>query len=207
MIRCYLAKAAIFMLLALLGGCEAPEQQNIVKNGDFSQGLKHWKLNVNNKGKITVTVKDSQDRGRGKVLFIERLNSGNDGTYSGVTQMLDLPINSVVSLILEAELKPEMQSLRGTGWFGGECPAGIRLRIDDPSYPKGYQLWHVGFYLSGENRYEGLTKAKAGEWQKVRKDLTGVFPVTATIKYIQVIGSGWDYRSTADNVCLLVTKK
>lgn len=176
---------------------------NIIKNGDFSQDLEHWILHVNNKGKVTVKTVNAGGSW-GDVLFIERLNSGADGTYSGVRQTLDLSLADVQQLVLEADLKPEMQSLSGTGYFGGECPSGIRLRVEDASYLEGYQLWFVGLYTEGTNRYENIFKAPAGEWTHIRQDLTDRFPKTATIRYIQVIGSGWDYRSYADNIALYV---
>jgi hypothetical protein len=179
--------------------------QNIIKNGDFSQGLEHWILHVSNKGKITVKTVNVGD-GWGDVLFMERLQSGADGTYCGVRQTLDLSLADVQQLILEADLKPEMQTLSGTGHYGGEYPAGIRLRVEDDSYPEGYKLWFVGLYIEGTNRYDNLFKAPAGEWTYVKQDLTDLFPKTATIRYIQVIGSGWDYRSYADNIGLYVKR-
>lgn len=180
--------------------------RNIIQNGDFSQGLTHWKLNVNKKGEITVKVIDS-GTDKGKVLFIERLRSGADGTYSGVFQQLNLPLKVVKKLVLEAELKPEMQTLNGTGWFGGEYPAGVRIRVSDPSYSNGSKLWFVGLYTRGSNRYDNLFLVPVGQWTKVRQDLTGTFPETATLNYLQVIGSGWDYRSFADNIALYVEEE
>lgn len=60
-------------------------------------------------------------------------------------------------LILEADLKPEMQTLSGTGYYGGEYPAGIRLRVEDASYPEGYKLWFVGLYIKSKYINESLS--------------------------------------------------
>lgn len=199
------ARFSILLLFLFLTGCEYNSTTiDAVKNGDFSEGLESWDINKTDKGLNVVEV-IPLDEGSNKVLHVKRTNSGTDGTYCGVFQRLDLPLQGISKLVLKARLRPVSHTLRGTGRYGGEAPIGIRLRVKDASFPKGLKLWDVGFYTHGDNPYSHMQLAEADKWLQFKKDITKEFPATATIYAIQIIGSGWDFEGYADEIHLYVT--
>lgn len=177
---------------------------DIVRNGDFSEGLAQWSVNKTDKGVNTVEVVELE--GGIRCLHVKRTDAGGSGTYSGVFQELNLPLAGVRKLVLRARLQPVSHSLPGTGYYGGEAPIVIRLRVKDSSFPKGLKLWEEGLYLHGDNQYSHMHSASAKTWVDFERDLADAFPSTATIHAIQVIGSGWDFEGYADDVQLLVSK-
>lgn len=191
-------------LFLLLAGC-GQKTVDVVKNGDFSKGLESWDINKTDKGLNVVEVVPLNED-TDQVLHVKRTNSGRDGTYCGVFQRLDLPLQGISKIVLEARLRPVFHTLHGTGGYGGEAPIGIRLRVKDTSFPKGLKLWDVGFYTHGSNQYPHMQLTEADKWLHFKKDITKEFPSTATIYAIQVIGSGWDFEGYADEIHLYVTR-
>ena len=193
-----------------LGGVpSAPEaaKEDLVYNGDFSQGLAGWQKGnllgfqegFDVLGEIITTLED----GRPVVHFVRKESKGTH-CESYIYQEINKDVSDLSTLNLAIEFKLSYQSLSGGGYMGSEYPVFIyiRYRAQDGEAAKVY-----GFYYQNEsnNRTDNGVMVPHNQWQEwtTPDDLMALTPRPSQILSLQVSASGWDYQSVVSKVSLL----
>lgn len=121
---------------------------------------------------------------------------------SGIAQDLDREVRDYVSLRLRTDVRTEHQTLSGGGTAGTEYPLMLRLTYLDEEGRE--QIWATGFYHRNE---AGLSvklgrEIPAGEWITFDHPtlLQEIRPAPVRLRRIEVLGSGWEYRSAVRRV-------
>ena len=133
------------------------------------------------------------------VWFERQTPDGNTDRHgeSGIAQDLDREVRDYVNLRLRTDVRIEHQTLSGGGTAGTEYPLLIRLTYLDVEGRE--QIWTTGFYYQNN---AGLSvklgrEIPAGEW--ITFDLPTLLqevrPAPVRLRRIEVLGSGWEYRS------------
>ncbi|UCD57181.1 MAG: hypothetical protein JSV16_15430 [Candidatus Hydrogenedentota bacterium] len=119
---------------------------NLIQNGDFSEGLLHWEKthgsNVDDVWRIAVT-------GDEQYLSWSRERSRNDGGAVGVVQKIDANVGGFQRLALSLDVRVSHHTLLNAGWWAetrggsGEYPVKVLLYYKDA---KGESyVWTHGF--------------------------------------------------------------
>ena len=121
---------------------------------------------------------------------------------SGIAQDLDREVRDYVNLRLRSDVRIEHQTLSGGGTAGTEYPLMIRLTYLDVEGRE--QIWTTGFYYQNN---AGLSvklgrEIPAGEWITFDHPtlLQDIRPAPVRLRRIEVLGSGWEYRSAVRRV-------
>ena len=121
---------------------------------------------------------------------------------SGIVQELDRDVRDYVNLRLRADVRADFQSLSGGGTAGTEYPLMLRLTYLDADGRE--QIWSAGFYHQND---AGLSvklgrNIPAGEWITFDHPtlLQEIRPAPVHLRRIEVLGSGWEYRSAVRRV-------
>ena len=195
-------------------------KENLIINGDFSDGLNNWTERGYGRGNRQVEVV-YEEAINSSVLEFKRWNSGADGGMEGVYQKLSINVNEYKSLYLEADIKVISNTLSDSGWWSyvyggdGEFPVHIFLYYKDENGTDW--VWTHGFlpvkdYWNRRN-YDVVTR---NEWYHyVSPNLVNVSTTTTKphnvpirspppkiITGIFLGGKGWDFCGRIDNVKL-----
>ena len=187
----------------------APEiaKEDLVFNGDFSQGLMAWQkgnlLGFQEGFDVLGEVITALEDGRPVVHFSRRESKGTHcETY--IYQEIDKDVSDLSTLKLALEFKLLYQSLSGGGYMGSEYPLFVylRYRAQDGEAAKVY-----GFYYQNEsnNRTDNGVMVVHNQWQEwtAPDNLMALTPRPVQILSLQVSASGWDYQSMVSQVSLV----
>ncbi len=121
---------------------------------------------------------------------------------SGIVQDLDRDVSDYVNLRLRADVRTDSQTLSGGGTAGTEYPLMLRLTYMDAEGRE--QIWTTGFYHQND---AGLSvklgqNIAAGEWITFDNPtlLQEIRPAPVRLLRLEVLGSGWEYRSAVRRV-------
>lgn len=171
-----------------------PTTTQVIKNPDFSLGLEGWQRYTLASGKVGIkVVKETQQYPH--VLELTREVSMKQNGIVGILQPLDINVQDLKSLVIQAEVKILYSSLLSDGTRGGVYPVTIELEYRDESgrlhtlrhgfiYHKKLNYPHIGEIIPHNNWY----RYNSG-------NLLDVLPRVATITNIKVYGAGWDFIS------------
>ena len=116
---------------------------------------------------------------------------------SGIFQEMDRDVRDYVELRLRTDVRADLQTLSGGGTAGTEYPLMLRLTYLDAEGRE--QIWATGFYHQND---AGLSvklgrEIPAGEWITFDHPtlLQEIRPAPVRLRRIEVLGSGWEYRS------------
>ena len=138
------------------------------------------------------------------VWFERRTPDGTTDRHgeSGIVQDLDRDVRDYVNLRLRTDVRADQQSLSGGGTAGTEYPLMLRLTYLDADGRE--QIWATGFYHQND---AGLSvklgrEIPAGEWITFDQPtlLQEIRPAPVRLRRIEVLGSGWEYRSAVRRV-------
>ena len=138
------------------------------------------------------------------VRFERRTPDGDTDRHgeSGIVQELDRDVRDYVNLRLRTDVRVDHQTLSGGGTAGTEYPLMLRLTYLDADGRE--QIWATGFYHQNE---AGLSvklgrEIPTGEW--ITFDhvtlLQEIRPAPVRLRRLEVLGSGWEYRSAVRRV-------
>jgi hypothetical protein len=182
----------------------------LVKNGDFAQGLEFWTVDQ----PCSSCWLDVQ----GGFLAWERTNSGGDGSAISAHQALDVDTSGYQRLLLTLEVRVESHSLSNSGWWSdqhggsGEYPAKISLSFADAA-GQSFE-WSRGFLIThdGSTALQNYTLVPTGQWTPFEADLLSPpqwvdargnpLPRPARLTGFTVGGSGWDFRAAVRHLSL-----
>ena len=121
---------------------------------------------------------------------------------SGIVQDLDRDVRDYVNLSLRADVRTDRQTLSGGGTAGTEYPLMLRLTYLDAEGRE--QIWAAGFYHQND---AGLSiklgrQIPPGEWITFDHPtlLQEIRPAPVRLRRLEVLGSGWEYRSAIRRV-------
>jgi hypothetical protein len=187
-----------------------PAAENLVANGDFSQGTNGWEtIDVDEQGKL----KDVRGERRLEHFFfgdqpatslrITRRSQHQTHNETGLRQVINRDVRGYQRLLVRARVKLNDANLSGGGSMGSEYPMIIRVQYEDAR--GGQPDWFHGFYF--QNEESRLTtngeQIPRGEWFQYEGDLTTLEPPPAFIKSIEVFASGHDFDAEITAVELL----
>ncbi len=138
------------------------------------------------------------------VRFERRTPDGGTDRHgeSGLVQELDRDVRDYVQLRLRADVRTEVQTLSGGGTAGTEYPLMLRLNYLDADGHE--QIWATGFYHQND---AGLSvnlgqEIPAGAWITYDNPrlLQEIRPAPVRLLRVEVLGSGWEYRSAVRRV-------
>ncbi len=186
-----------------------PEGDEMVQNGDFSQGFARWTLlNQDEPGRpaepgqrALVTEKIG---GRESIaLRVARVSPLETHNETGLSQVINRDVSDYQAIMLRANIRVDDQSLSGGGYMGYEYPIMIRIRYRDAT---GGQIdWSHGFYAKNpENRPtpngEGVPQ---NQWISYTGNLMDVQPRPVYIISMEVLGAGHTFEGMIANVSLV----
>ena len=121
---------------------------------------------------------------------------------SGMVQEMDRDVRDYVKLRLRTDVRTDLQTLSGGGTAGTEYPLMLRLTYLDAEGRE--QIWATGFYYQND---AGLSiklgrGIPRGEWITFDNTtlLQEIRPAPVRLRRLEVLGSGWEYRSAVRRV-------
>jgi len=177
---------------------EQPLQGELMRNGEFHEGLNHWQPFVEG-GQEQYQDFFALEHGSLK-LFDSRHRK-----RSGVKQIINADVTNASSLMLMADVKISRQSRAGTGPHGRDAPVAISVCYEDVRGMNhcGSSAWWQGFYMldptgsvkSGlPSQVRHGQKVLQNQWYRFATDLMQLSPKPKTIRSISLEGSGWPER-------------
>ena len=200
--------------LVLTTGAGSPQLENvlenIVANGDFSQGFEGWEpWEDRERGRPDVpgrldVVSPNAPEAPGAALRVWRNSEVDAHNETGLRQRLERDVTGARAVVLRARVRVDAASLSGGGYLGSEYPMMIRVRLRDSR--DNDVIWTQGFYYANpENRPVPVgQQVVRGEWVELSTDLTGVVNQPSTIEAIEVFGAGHTFEAFIADVQLLV---
>ncbi len=185
-----------------------PAEQNLVRNGDFSQPmLDNWSSYVFAENVIPGSVRIIERDGRRVAHFI-RQGEENVPTEVGITQEINRDVNIYDDLSIQLDVRLMHQSLPGAGYLSSEFPLRVEVSYTDIY---GKQLrWGHGFYFRDPEdlnwRVVEGEKIPPFSWYTYKSpNLMELLSETrpARIDSIRIYASGWNYQSMVSEVYLL----
>lgn len=184
-----------------------PLQRNLLANGDFTLplgseqgGESTWLVGERDRegNRGTVEIVEHRD---GNYLRFARKGEGHCEDYA--VQILNVDVSEYRSLRLEMEVRLVEQSLSGGGVAGTEYPFHVRLQYRDTRDRQ--TTIHEGLYFQNEdgNPVPLGHRWPQGQWHRYTLDLSVNDPRPASIVYVELAASGWDYESHVRNVRLI----
>lgn len=189
-------------------GLSQPAKEELIFNGDFSQGSAGWRIG-NELGfpegqDIEGTATLVLEEGHPAFRFSRR---GSKGTHceTYIYQEINRDVSDFSTLMLSLKFKLVHQNLSGGGYMGSEYP--LMVRIDYRAVDGGDTFSVYGFYYQNEakNRTDNGLLAPQDVWLQytVPENLKTLIPQPRQILGVRVSGSGWDYESLVSNVSLV----
>jgi hypothetical protein len=192
-----------------------PAEQNLVKNGDFSQPLQGtWEVYQVQppSGVVTTTLRTVAT---GIQTALQLQSSGEDNAHSeiGIIQRINKSVLDYDSLRVQLDVRLNQQSLPGGGTLGSEFPLMVHLAYDDGE--GNDRDWYHGFYyvpgpaewILYDTPFNSSRRTVRYVWYPFESlnlldSLGTAKPVY--LKFIRLYGSGWLYDAYVTNVALLV---
>ncbi len=183
-----------------------PAEQELLVNGDFSQGFEGWQLAdtaiSGAEGRITLTKSEE----RTVVRFVRRGSEGGHGE-SVIGQVVGKDVTDFLRLRLSVDVKVLYQSLPGGGVMGSEHPIAVRIRYRTEA-DEVSRIWYHGFYyLQDSESFVGpADRVPQSDWQHFEFDLYDpeIMPLRPSeILTFEVVASGHDYESLVAEVSLV----
>jgi hypothetical protein len=211
----------------------ASKEQKLVINGGFEDAMKGWDVGHSldlSKMNWDCQIVYDEDKESNVVQF-ERIGSDASGSSIGVSQDVFIDLSQYNDVKLKLDVCPMYQSLSGGGYVGGEYPVMVQIAfIDEQNNP---YVWTYGFIYDGETEYKNVTKIDQFKWFTYESpNLKEILPDSADEKRLSdmqkwgqpffeykppvkpkyitrvlVFGSGWDFKSRADNIEFILTPK
>lgn len=194
--------------------------QDLIRNGDFSDSLSQWEKTHSSKveDKWEVAVKDKE-----KYLSWSREQSGSDGGTVGVVQQMEANVREFRKLILSIDVRVSSHTLSGPGWWaeqrGGSGEYPVKILIYYKDVKDRPHVWTHGFLsdFKGRTNLKNFSNSPRDTWYHYEADLMDVaelvdmdfqqrgqrLPLPAKITAIKLLGQGWDFVAAVDNVKLL----
>lgn len=176
---------------------------SLLTNGDFSSGLKGWKLVKLGAGKEMYARVIKNDWTHPYALEIKRIGSVRKYGQIGIRQVLNKDVSKYAQLTFQADVKVIQSTLESDGKRGGAYPVMIQINYTDVggkvhSYRHGFLYApKINYPLIGEtiphNKWYSYTSI----------NLMELDPKPKLIKEIILSGSGWGFHSRMANVELL----
>lgn len=200
------ANERVEIVEGVIGSPQAAKEE-LIFNGDFSQGLTGWRVG-NDLGfpegqDVEGTAVSVLEGGHPAIRFSRR---GSKGTHceTYIYQDINKDVSDFSTLKLSLKFKLLYQSLSGGGYMGSEYP--LLVRIDYRA--TGAETFRVyGFYYQNEarNRTDNGVMLEQNVWQTytIAENLKTLVPQPRQILSIQVSASGWDYESLLSSVSLV----
>lgn len=138
------------------------------------------------------------------VWFERRTPDGSTQRHgeSGIVQELDRDVRDYANLRLHADVRADLQTLSGGGTAGTEYPLMLRLTYLDADGRE--QIWAAGFYHQNDAELSVKLgrEIPAGEWITFDHPtlLQEIRPAPVRLRRLEVLGSGWEYRSAVRRV-------
>lgn len=186
-----------------------PEGDQLLTNGDFSQGFAGWELlQVHEPGRpeepgqrMLVTQKiGGKEMVALRISRVSRMATHNE---TGLIQILNRDVSDYQSLQLHAAVRVDEQSLSGGGYMGYEYPVMLRVRYRDAT---GGQIdWSHGFFHKnpeGRPTPNGQ-EVPQGQWVLYEGDLMQVKQKPVHIISVEVLGAGHSFDGMIANVGLI----
>lgn len=180
--------------------------EELVYNGDFSQGLTGWRT-----GNIAGFREGTDIPGTQELLYDDgKLASrfarlGSKGTHSEtfIYQDLDRDVTDYKELRLSLDMRIKHQNLSGGGYLGTEYPVLVRLTYRSANNETS-AAWGYYSQNSDNNRTDIGAQAPDDQWIHVviPQNLMTLNPPPQKLVSIQVSASGWDYESLVGNISL-----
>ncbi len=186
-----------------------PEGDQLMVNGDFSQGFAGWEFLTADEpgrpvepGRRTLLTDRVQEREVVAVRFLRVSPRATHGEI-GLTQVINKDVSDYLSLQLHANVRVDEQSLSGGGYMGYEYPIMLRVHYRDAT---GSQIdWSHGFFHKnpeGRPTPNG-EEVPQGQWVAYLGELMEVRPKPAHIISIDVLGAGHSFDGMVSNVGLI----
>jgi len=126
----------------------------------------------------------------------------------GIMQMINADVSSCSSLVLNASVKADNQTLTGTGWQGREAPVAVFMSYTDingtvhnqlsenPNDTARRMFWHGFYYADPTSPSLNIfgTKTQKSAWQTYNIDLMSLSQRPKFIHFIGAEGAGWAQR-------------
>lgn len=194
-----------WMTAAELAGAPATAEQNLIRNGDFSEPvLDTWQSYVRAEGVTPGEVRIIERDGR-TVAHLIRQAEENVPNEVGITQAINKDVNVYDSLYLLLDVRLMHQSLSGAGYLSSEFPLRVEITYTD-IYGKELR-WGRGFYFRDPEdptwRVTDGEKIPPFNWYTYQSpDLMELLADTrpARINSIRIYASGWNYQSMVSEV-------
>ncbi|MBI4301635.1 MAG: FecR domain-containing protein [Chloroflexi bacterium] len=183
-----------------------PAGEELVTNGDFSQGLNGWRMgNIlgfpqgrDVEGTAGLILED----GRPALRFFRQGSQGSHcETY--IYQDMGKDVSEFSSLRLSLQLKLVYHNLSGGGYMGSEYPVFVRINY---LTNQGENSKVYGFYYQNDanNRTDNGIQQPRNQWinYQVPDNLMALDPQPRRILSIQVSASGWNYESLVREISL-----
>ncbi|MFV1956939.1 MAG: hypothetical protein ACC669_04175 [bacterium] len=182
-------------------GREFDSDGNLIKNGNFSRGLRYWE----------VAASDSSANGSGQVSVGNdglRLGNVNPGESAGVRQSIKRYVRDARSLLFSSNLKID-------------DPTSMRLRQSDDNPMLQISICYVdkkGNEHCGEDAYRRnftttgkrsknsrWIEVENGRWYRFEEEIMDLFPKPNVIESVSVTGIGLkDTEAWIDSISLVV---
>ncbi|MFQ5736499.1 MAG: hypothetical protein ACE5GY_06500 [Thermodesulfobacteriota bacterium] len=170
-----------------------PLPGDLIRNGRFIEGLKHWTPHV-----------EYETREAGSGFFSLgpaglKIRSKASGHRAGLLQVIDADVRDAGSVMLRAVVKATKQTLAGTGPEGEDAPIAVAVCYEDVEGGEhcGGSAFRKGFYFldpEDKGRAADGQKVSRGVWYRFMADLMELDPRPAVIRYVSLEGSGWAER-------------
>ena len=186
-----------------------PEGDQLVANGDFSQGFAQWnKLDNDEPGRPVergerMLVSDKTSGREMTALRVFRVSPSATHNETGLSQVLNKDVSDYQSLVLKADVRVDEQSLSGGGYMGYEYPVMIRVHYRDA---KGNQIdWSHGFFCNNPEQRPTPNgqEVPQSQWVNYSTDLMEAEPKPAQVLSIDVLGAGHTFAGMVANVGLV----
>jgi hypothetical protein len=121
-----------------------PAVENLLLNGDFSQGLAGWATQVERQDEQQPLPEIGVETIEG-LQAVSLRRTGENAAAAGITQVIDEYVGGRQEFLeLRIDLMIESHSLPVCGSLGTECPVMVRVEYVDGS--GGQRQWQQGFY-------------------------------------------------------------
>ncbi len=186
-----------------------PEGDQLIANGDFSQGFAGWNKLDNHEpgrpvepGQRVLANEKTGDRDI-TALRISRVSPAATHNETGLTQAVNRDVSDYQFLRLTALVRVDDQSLSGGGYMGYEYPIMIRVHYRDAD---GNQIdWSHGFFFKNTEQRPTPNGEEIvqSQWKSYSTDLMEAKPKPAQILSIEVLGAGHTFSGALADVGLV----
>jgi hypothetical protein len=188
-----------------------PALENILTNGDFSDGYGGWQVWEDGEpGRPDVPGRRAIIAGEGgqaprQALRVSRTSLVDAHNETGLSQDVQRDVSGAREIVVGARIRVDFASLSGGGYLGSEYPLMMRVRYHDDRGVE--QTWTQGFYYANpENRPVPVgLRVERGQWTDVSFDLTQpqLKNPPAYIDTVQIFGAGHTFDASISDVRLL----